>query len=94
MLKQIEELSISITLSVDTIESARRQIHGCELCSNHVTVSVGELLRRLTGFPMTTNDYFISEDIHCPRCRSCLDPKSLVETQHGAGRAAMKKLLS
>src|SRR5713226_1135592 len=90
MLKQQPQLSVSITLSADTIAAVRRQIHGCEICSRQASLPFAELLARLTGRRDLSRDTVISEDIHCPYCISPLDAAdTLVDIPLGIGRAAV-----
>ena len=89
MLKQQPQLSVSITLSADTIAAVRRQIHGCEICSRQASLPFAELLVRLTGRRDLSGDTVISEDIHCPYCISPLDADTLVDIPLGIGRAAV-----
>ena len=73
MLKQQPQLSVSITLSADTIAAVRHQIHGCEMCSRQANLPFADLLVRLTGRRDLSRDTVISEHIHCPYCISPLD---------------------
>jgi hypothetical protein len=87
MLKQQQQLSLSITLSPATIAVVRHQIHGCEVCSMQANLPLGDLLVRLTGCGDLT-EYIISEELNCPRCVNPIDPGTLVETRRGMAAAA------
>jgi hypothetical protein len=89
MLKQQPQLSVSITLSTDTVAAVRRQIHGCESCSPQANLPIAELIVRLTGCRDFSRDTVISEDIDCPYCISPLDADTLVDIPLGIGRAAV-----
>jgi hypothetical protein len=89
MLKQQQQLGVCINLSADTIAALRRQIHGCEICSENATLPFAQLLIRLTGHIESSEEsMMISDDIQCPSCINPLDIDTLVELQKGIGRAA------
>src|SRR5712692_12074994 len=92
MLKQQPELSVSITLSADTIAAVRRQIHGCEACSPRANLPFAELIVRLTGRRDLSTDCVLSEDIDCPSCMSSLDADTLINIPFGIGRAAVMSI--
>jgi hypothetical protein len=94
MLRQQQQLTVSISLSADTIAALSRQIQGCEACSEHATLRLAELLTRLTGYRESPADYVIADDIHCPLCVAALAPHSLVKIRAGIGRAAAMGLSS
>ncbi len=92
MLRQQQHVTVCINLSADTVAALRRQIHGCEACSEQASLPFAELLMRLTGRRESSGDVVISEDIHCPACISPLDTDTLVEIQYGKGQAAAMRL--
>jgi hypothetical protein len=89
MLKQQPQLSVSITLSVDTITAVRRQIKGCEICSPQANLPFAELIVRLTGRHDLSENCVMSEDIDCPCCMNSLEADTLVDIPLGIGRAAV-----
>src|SRR5437879_11191189 len=92
MLKQQPQLSVSITLSADTIVALRRQIHGCEICSPQAHLPFAELIVRLTGRRDLSTDCVLSEDIDCPNCLNSVDADTLVNIPFGIGRAAVMSI--
>jgi len=92
MLKQQQHVSVCITLSADTIAAIHRQVHACEICSDQASLPLAELVVRLTGYHQPSRDYVIADEIYCPSCISPLDTDTLVEVQHGIGRAAAMRL--
>jgi hypothetical protein len=88
MLKQQQHLGLCLTLSADTIAAIHRQVHGCEICSEQASLPFAELVVRLTGRRELSDEYVIADDVHCPSCINPLEFDTLVEIQHGLGRAA------
>jgi len=81
MLDQHQTPSLSILVSPDTLEGARRSIHGCEVCSNNAVVPFAQVLDRLTGHFDPEREYVLDEDLECPSCSTLIDSYTLVELQ-------------
>ena len=87
MLDQHQTPALFILVSADTLEGARRSIHGCEVCSNNAVIPFAQVLDRLTGHFDPEREYVLDEDLECPSCSTLIDSYTLVELQSMTARA-------
>jgi hypothetical protein len=88
MLKQHPSVTLSITVSNETLAGVRRSICACETCSRNAHVSFAQLLNRFVGPLSTECDYVFAEELQCPWCMSPIDADTLVELQAWKAAAA------
>ncbi len=88
MLSTQNDLTLSLTVSVQTLESVRRAIHGCDACSSNALIPLTHLLDGLVARLDPDQEYIFDEDVCCPCCSSLLEGDTLVELQGMAGAAA------
>lgn len=79
-----EETDIVIVDRI-TLDKARRQLAGCEACSDDAEIPFDWLLDRITGKDPTKTDYVLETPIRCPFCGREIGEKTLVEWTESDG---------
>jgi hypothetical protein len=66
-----------------TIRRAQEAISSCEGCNHDAELPFDWILDEITGRDGSTTDYFLTEEVRCPRCGCGVSEKTLVEADAG-----------
>ena len=72
-----------LALGSSSIRQAQDAITSCESCNKNAELPFDWILDEVTGHDGSSTDYFLTEPVRCPRCRSLIVEKTLVETDGG-----------
>jgi hypothetical protein len=78
-----ERETILFTVSVEVAEAAAALIGSCENCDDEASLPFDVVLDQVMLFSGMHTDYFMPNPPVCPRCRTTVTEKTLVEWDGG-----------
>jgi hypothetical protein len=78
-----ERETVLFTVSREVAEAAAALIGACENCDDEASLPFDVVLDQVMAFSGVHTDYFMPESPACPRCKSNLTEKTLIEWAGG-----------